>query len=266
MASELPSVEAYKRAFKAFDAASRGKSKFKHKAPRLKRDMLATQYQASDHALTPRQISKVGGYQSKSVPAVYGGLASFLCKQLGFKANPKWKVLSSRSEDGRLFLHPQVVQAISELGWIDGDNGIPESEETEARIEATKAELVRRLKQSKFRKQVLHNFRHQCCLTGISEPDLLVASHIVPWKDREDSRLDPMNGLCLSTLYDRLFDQGYITFSDELTVISTPRSSQLSDALRKVLDDIEGKQASGPRRPINTEYLAHHRRLIFRRE
>jgi predicted restriction endonuclease len=78
-------------------------------------------------------------------------------------------------------------------------------------IENAKREISVRIRQSKFRKDVLRNFNSKCCLTGISQPDLLVASHIIPWADKVEKRLDPKNGLCLFHLYDKLFDIGYFT-------------------------------------------------------
>lgn len=53
-----------------------------------------------------------------------------------------------------------------------------------------------------------------CAVTGCRIQDVLVASHIKPWKDSEnDERLDVFNGLLLSPNYDKLFDRGYLTFS-----------------------------------------------------
>ena len=58
-------------------------------------------------------------------------------------------------------------------------------------IENRKVEVERRLKQSVFRKRIMQNFERRCCLSGISEAELLVASHIVPWCKRIDTRLNP---------------------------------------------------------------------------
>ena len=48
-------------------------------------------------------------------------------------------------------------------------------------IENSKREIQVSIKQSTFRKKILKNFEHKCCLTGVTENDLLVASHIIPW-------------------------------------------------------------------------------------
>lgn len=133
-------------------------------------------------------------------------------------------------------------------------------------IENIKAEVRVRQKQSQFRNRVLQNFGHKCCLTGIAEPDLLVASHIVPWKVQKKSRLDPANGLCLFIVYDQLFDRGYITFDNKLRVKITPRTPDLSAELRAILEGVDGRQATMPAFPIKPKYLKFHRERVFQNE
>ena len=67
--------------------------------------------------------------------------------------------------------------------------------------------------QAVFANAVKGNYGWECAVTGISTKAFLVASHIVPWSEDEDIRLDPTNGICLSTLVDRAFDSGYLTIS-----------------------------------------------------
>ena len=55
-----------------------------------------------------------------------------------------------------------------------------------------------------------------CPVTGYCNPKILIASHIVPWKDcNKDEKLDPENGILLSPNVDALFDKHLISFSDE---------------------------------------------------
>ena len=67
--------------------------------------------------------------------------------------------------------------------------------------------------------------RMRCPLTGISNPELLRASHIVPWADCEsdEQRLDVHNGLLLSSLWDAAFDAGLVTFDEMGRAIASPR-------------------------------------------
>lgn len=99
------------------------------------------------------------------------------------------------------------------------------TKEGEDKISQTK----RRKGQDYFRRMILVNYGSRCALTGIDMPQLLLASHIIPWKDKshKKERLNPENGICLSALYDKAFDKGLITISpDDYTV-------RLSSALRE---------------------------------
>jgi predicted restriction endonuclease len=69
----------------------------------------------------------------------------------------------------------------------------------------------------------------RCPLTGISEPALLRASHIVPWSDCDDAqRLDVHNGLLLSALWDAAFDQGLVSFADDGTPRASPKLGEVA--------------------------------------
>lgn len=131
-------------------------------------------------------------------------------------------------------------------------------------IENAKREVQVRLKQSIFRKKVLDNFNNRCCLTGITESDLLVASHIIPWAAKVEGRLSPHNGLCLSVLYDKLFDKGYFTLNNELKVLITPRIDRLSDPVKTLLIEISKCKITLPiMYEISTISLEFHRQFIF---
>ena len=99
----------------------------------------------------------------------------------------------------------------------DADIGIPI---TDNFLGETRSALVeQRIKQGFFRRAVLSSYRGKCCMSGLSEPSLLVASHIVPWSADKFNRLNPSNGLCLSVLHDKAFDRGLIAVSEDLKII-----------------------------------------------
>jgi hypothetical protein len=132
-------------------------------------------------------------------------------------------------------------------------------------IENRKIEIEQRQKQSVFRRRVLQNFESRCCISGICEDEVLVASHIIPWAKRIDTRLDPANGLLLYCPYDRLFDKGFISFDDSLRVVVSPLAARCSPALRTVLEQLAGQQAREPVKwAIKPEYLAFHRAEVWR--
>jgi hypothetical protein len=93
--------------------------------------------------------------------------------------------------------------------FIAKTKGIPRTTEVERLV-------VQRIGQDVFRQALLKYWNGCCPLTGITDPALLRASHIVPWAECEtDShRLDVHNGLLLSALWDAAFDAGLVSFDD----------------------------------------------------
>jgi predicted restriction endonuclease len=81
---------------------------------------------------------------------------------------------------------------------------------------------VQRVGQDIFRAALLDYWGGRCPLTGITDPALLRASHIVPWAecDTDAQRLDVHNGLLLSALWDAAFDAGLVSFADDGTVLT----------------------------------------------
>jgi len=74
----------------------------------------------------------------------------------------------------------------------------------------------RRIGQEIFRKSLLKYWNGKCAVTGITNRQLLRASHIVAWADCRsiEDKLDPYNGLLLSALWDCAFDIGLVSFSN----------------------------------------------------
>lgn len=93
--------------------------------------------------------------------------------------------------------------------------------------------------QSRFREQVVSYWSGVCPITGIGEPDLLRASHIIPWNrcESEADRLDPDNGLLLSAHWDAAFDRGLVSFDDGGTVLPALQISESTMAHMMKGDD-----------------------------
>ena len=127
-------------------------------------------------------------------------------------------------------------------------------------------EVKTRVNQNVFRQIVLANYDDKCGLTGIDIPELLVASHIIPWKDDEENRLNPENGICLSSLYDKAFDQGLISFDNDSKVIFSDRLEKNvgKDYYDKYFVTIKDKKLIVPRKyHPNPIFLEWHRDTIF---
>lgn len=75
-----------------------------------------------------------------------------------------------------------------------------------------------RVKQSFFRTMVLSAYNSCCCITGISNPDLLVAGHIKRWADDKDNRMNPCNGIAINGLHDKAFESGLITITPDYRI------------------------------------------------
>jgi predicted restriction endonuclease len=140
--------------------------------------------------------------------------------------------------------------------------------EFEANYEgATKTVMTEvRIKQSFFRRAVLSSYKQRCCITNISEPRLLVASHIVPWKSDAKNRLNPRNGLCLSALHDKAFDRGLITITDEFRVQVSPALGTFANEsfIKDTLLVLNGKPITLPEKfAPDVAFLKRHREEIF---
>ena len=122
-----------------------------------------------------------------------------------------------------------------------------------------------RVGQSFFRTAVLSAYEGRCCITGLSLPSLLVASHIVPWRLDKRNRLNPRNGLALSALHDRAFDSGLIAISDNLTVLVAKNHASKDDSFfRSAIEEYEGQPIRLPRKfGIEPEFLKFHRNHVF---
>ncbi|PIY72112.1 hypothetical protein COY87_02660 [Candidatus Roizmanbacteria bacterium CG_4_10_14_0_8_um_filter_33_9] len=117
-----------------------------------------------------------------------------------------------------------------------------------------------RVGQSKFRRKLLHVFR-KCPITGINDKRILMASHIKPWAMATNpERLDIYNGFVFSPTFDRLFDRGLITFTNDKILVVSPSFSKKN----LVRLNLRPNQYF-PELPIRGReiYLEYHRSKIF---
>lgn len=101
----------------------------------------------------------------------------------------------------------QIIEDLAEL-----DQAPINSTERECLINA-------RLGQGKFRSDLTEAWGNMesCALTGINIPELLIASHIKPWRESNSKeRLDPANGILLVTHADKLFDRHLLSFQSTI--------------------------------------------------
>jgi predicted restriction endonuclease len=128
------------------------------------------------------------------------------------------------------------------------------------------ASLKVRLGQSFFRKSVLASYNNRCCITGIPIPELLVASHILPWGKYPEHRLNPSNGLCLAQTQDAAFDKGLVTLDEDYRLVLSPylREFFTNAALARNFLDYEGNRIEMPDKFLPNEgFLKEHREEFF---
>lgn len=122
-----------------------------------------------------------------------------------------------------------------------------------------------RIGQNFFRRSVLSAYEHRCCMSGLMVSQLLVASHIVPWRVDVANRLNPSNGLCLSMLHDKAFDIGVLTIAENMTIKVSKKIANNDDMFfNAAILAYDGKPIFLPKkfRPF-ADFLHYHREQIF---
>lgn len=183
----------------------------------------------------------------------------------GKKCIELWKEFSNDRE--RILFESERILAQSEGTTIEKKyeniiRDIPNDIVGETKVRQVKT----RVNQNIFRQIVLANYDGKCALTGIDLTELLVASHIIPWAENEQERLNPENGICLSSLYDKAFDSGLISFTNEHTVIFSFRLKENvgKDYYTKYFEPIKNATLIPPvKYHINPQFLEWHRDCIF---
>ena len=130
------------------------------------------------------------------------------------------------------------------------------------------SQTKRRKGQEYFRRMILANYGGRCALMGIDIPQLLLASHIKPWSVSTPlQKLNPENGICLSALYDKAFDEGLITFSPDdysVNLSSALRDYETKEYYDKHFGVIIGKKLILPTKYLpSRDFLAYHRDNVF---
>jgi len=174
---------------------------------------------------------------------------------------------------GDIFIE-KVNKALVKYGIIDGVPNILESctdiEDLPIVRGATKEAVTRiRIGQEFFRKAVLSSYDFKCCVTGISIPQFLVASHIKPWRvSCAEEKTDPHNGLCLNLLHDKAFDCGFITLDKNYKIVVSnqlKRHDLLDTVIENFIIGTEGKKISMPGKFYpSSKMLEYHRDVIFK--
>lgn len=138
--------------------------------------------------------------------------------------------------------------------------------DVEIREGKEKLRLVKtRVNQSFFRSMILASYNFSCAISGIKNSDLLVASHIVPWAEDKENRLNPRNGICLNAFLDRAFDKYLITVTPDhkLMVSKRLKAEGKNKLVQENFLQFDGKEVKLPERflPEEALLLNHNRKF-----
>ncbi|MDJ0737642.1 MAG: HNH endonuclease [Nostocaceae cyanobacterium] len=205
--------------------------------------------------------------QERGIKGLRG--ASKIDREIWQEFHTNWEQLGEESEEHFQALfdnvmseeNQQPIQGKSKRGELIKAPRNQPTGATEVEVTAKK-----RIGQNFFRQTVLANYESRCCITGNPIPELLIASHILPWSIYPEHRLNPHNGLCLNSTHDAAFDKGLITFDENYRlVISRYIESFLPDeTLELNFVKYGGKQICLPQKfQPNRDFISLHRQEIF---
>jgi putative restriction endonuclease len=165
--------------------------------------------------------------------------------------NGDWERLAYESE--------KLMTAVQHAEAVVDESLFPEGKSREAIVRV-------RVNQAFFRSAVLAAYDLRCCITGLAVPELLNASHIVPWRVDQKNRTNPRNGLCLNATHDRAFDCGLITVTEDYRVKLLPLIKRVKgDALKTLFLHYENCPVTTPIRfRPDPAFLRYHNQEVFR--
>lgn len=199
---------------------------------------------------------KIGNFGSFDVALKQKGIkgltnASKLDEEIWNEFNNNWDKLTYESEH----IRENLIKTNA-----DSNINIPKGKE--------RLSVIRqRVNQSFFRNAVLSSYNNCCCITGLSTSQLLVASHIKPWSESNDSeKTNPTNGLCLNGLHDKAFDRGFMTVDERYVIHISDDIADVIDgsAVDRYFKYYDGEKIILPDRFLpSRKYLQYHNDVIF---
>jgi hypothetical protein len=161
-------------------------------------------------------------------------------------------IIVSERADGVFIVEPFEYKNDASLD-VQVIREILEEEEIDTNIVQ---QIVQRRGQDKFKNKLLLNSK-ECAVCGINEKSFLIASHIKPWRySNNKERLDSINGLLLCPNHDKLFDSGYLSFSENGRLLVSSKLSK--DILTKMALTSESSIEINKEREV---YMTWHRGL-----
>ena len=140
----------------------------------------------------------------------------------------------------------QEETILAEIEEVENDTFITNTERT--------AIIKSRVGQGDFREKLIA-FWKGCSISGCQLTDILVASHIKPWRvANNQERLDTYNGLLLLPNFDKLFDKGYISSDTKGKIVFSNFFPESDRTLLQIKKDTHLVLVSDKHKP----YLLYH--------
>jgi predicted restriction endonuclease len=224
------------------------------------------------------EIVQLAAWQGRTPSSVAMKLVNFASLDPQIVASGRAGLSGASKQDRQLWaalkdnwdeVAQEAASAYGSLALAHGvaaDSALLEEQDEEFVFEEgrTRSALVQvRVNQARFRKSVLASYNATCCISGLRHEKLVIASHIIPWRMDTKNRLNPQNGLCLSALHDRAYDQGLITVLPDFTVrVSTSVAALTGNAfLTESLQRFNHQPIQLPERfGPSPDFLAWHAR------
>jgi len=169
--------------------------------------------------------------------------------------NGNWEKLAFESEELIAKFQNKKIEDIKEFNVDSFPKGLDR-----------KVMVKTRVNQNFFRSTILSSYNLKCCITGLSIPDFLVASHIKPWSKDKENRTNPHNGLCLNSIHDKAFDKGFITVTSDYKIkVSDCLNDYSKDkSVKEFFIKYDSQNIFKPERFVPTqEFLDYHYQNIF---
>ncbi|MCK8521475.1 HNH endonuclease [Aquimarina sp. D1M17] len=205
---------------------------------------------------TPLDINKVYSKIEQYLPSKYAplnktGNPSKIKANQGYLYKLNWDIVKVIFDLARVRLddYTKPIQTVNE-----------EASKYNTPKQTTRESLViSRTCQGEFRQQILKRWDYKCAVNGVTIKEILIASHIVPWRESSDQeRIDVDNGLLLSPTYDALFDRCLISFDDDGQILLS--GSMNRNNFSKL--GITGKEKINNLTEGNKKYLKRHREKL----
>ncbi|UPZ17074.1 HNH endonuclease [Flavobacterium humidisoli] len=150
--------------------------------------------------------------------------------------------------------------SIEQLNHIPEFQSIKEGKTREQLVEV-------RVNQSFFRKSILASYNNTCCITGIQQPELLIAGHIKPWSVDKENRLNPQNGIAINALHDKAFENGLLTITTDFKIKISPTlfKQKKSKSIEDYFLKLDNQDIILPTKFLpDIEFLKYHNEVCFK--